>query len=173
MIIYDNRFDLNEIVTLCGIVLGYSFFFLFRKIFSAREAILYLVLGIFTGLLLDHLISAFPIDYYDVNDTSNFEFFDFLTYINYGPYTYFILYFYKRLRVKPNATPLYILLWSIISTLLEFIGVVTGIFHYKNGYQIWFSFPIYLATLTAFIMLHRYTQYRKAIQAGSAPDKAP
>lgn len=162
LIIYDNRFDLNEIITLCGIASGYSFFFFFRKTFPALETVLYLLLGIFTGLLLDHLIGAFPIDYYDVNDTSNLEFFDFLTYINYGPYGYFFLYFYKRLRIKSPATPLYILLWALISMFAEFIGVAAGVFHYKNGYEIYFSFPIYLVVLMLFIFLYKFVQSQKS-----------
>lgn len=160
-IIYDNRFDKNEIFILFMLASGCFLFLKSRKIFTAKETILYLLFGIFMGLLIDHTISVQPLDFYDVNDRSSFEFTDFLTYVMYGPFTYFFIYFYKRLNIKKRYAPPYILLWALISIAAEYIGIKLGVYHYKNGYQIYYSFPIYLAVLPLLILMYQFIQYKQ------------
>jgi hypothetical protein len=156
VVVYDRYFNQNEYFVITTLVVGLVLFIKCKKIFSKKETIVFFLLPIFLGLLLDHTISIPPFDFYDVNDTSKFEITDFLTYLMYGPYGYFFIHFYKRFGIKNSLTPVYILLWSIISISLEYIACRFGVFHYKNGYQIFFSFPIYLLVLSFKIMFYKY-----------------
>jgi hypothetical protein len=65
----------------------------FAKTVPLSLSIMYFIVGIFMGVLFDHTSSIEPFDYYDVNDSSRYEFFDFMSYIMYGPFTYLIIYF--------------------------------------------------------------------------------
>jgi hypothetical protein len=81
----------------------------FAKTVPLSLSIMYFIVGIFMGVLFDHTSSIEPFDYYDVNDSSRYEFFDFMSYIMYGPFTYLIIYFYDKLNIKGYKNLLYIL----------------------------------------------------------------
>jgi hypothetical protein len=155
-ITYDNRFDQNEVYILLMLISGIFPLIRTKKIFSREVSILYILYGIFMGLLMDHTISVKPLDFYDVNDNSKFNFMDFLTYVMYGPFTYFFIYMYQRLNIKAKYAPPYILLWTFLAMAAEYAGVRLGVYHYKNGYQIYYSLPIYLAVLTLQMALYRF-----------------
>lgn len=164
LIIYDSSFNKNEIFILVLLTAGLILVWKLKKIFSFKEGLIYFLFGVFIGLLADHTISIKPIDYYDVNDSNAFQFMDFLTYVMYGPYSYAFAHFYRRFKVKLSYTPLYILLWSLFSLFAEFVSKSVGIFHYKNGYTIYYSFPIYLLTFSIEICLYRFFTNKKTLQ---------
>lgn len=152
IIYYDNRWNANEWFVLATLAIGYTLLFMFPRRFTVQWSTVYLIYGVFAGLFLDHSISVAPVDFYDVNDNSSYEFIDFLTYVMYGPFTYMFAYLHDRLRIKPSGTPLYVLVWSLFSLGVEWIAVQAGVFHYKNGYQICYSFPIYLLMSSLFLI---------------------
>ncbi|ERI91521.1 hypothetical protein HMPREF1982_03165 [Clostridiales bacterium oral taxon 876 str. F0540] len=145
--IYDKNFNGNEWYCIITFIIGFLFMFRLKKRFSLKEALVYFFYCVFIGMLADHSIGVPPLDYYDVNDFSSYEFFDFLTYFMFGAYGYLYVYIYDHFNIKSKYAPLYILSWSIVSTFMELCGDYLGVFHYKNGYKIYYSFPIYLLTL--------------------------
>lgn len=140
---YDSAFNSNEWFILLSLVAGYTLIMIIPKRYPPAYTLLFLFIGINSGIVFDHTISIPPFDYYDVNDSSRFEFFDFLSYIMYGPYGYLFFYLYDYLKLKGYFTFLYIIIWSIIAMFVEALATYLGVFHYKNGYQFVFSFPFY------------------------------
>lgn len=144
MKIYEDAFNTNEWFIIGSLVVLHGALWLAPKIFSKLETIGYYLFGINTVLFFDHTISVKPWDFYDVNDNSAFQFMDFLSYMSYGPYSYFFIYLYQRLKVSGLKTIPYLLIWSAFSMLMEWAGVKIGMMHYDKGYEMKWSFPIYL-----------------------------
>jgi hypothetical protein len=155
-IYYDDKFNKNEWLVLIILLVGLVLAWRFRKGFPIKEAMVYFLFSFFTGIVFDHTISIEPFDFYDVNDNSSYQFMDFLTYLMYSPYGYLLIYIYHRFKIKPSLTPFYVLLCSLISVLLELLAVRMGVYHYKNGYKIYYSFPIYLLLLSFAISIYHF-----------------
>jgi hypothetical protein len=154
VIYYDHQFNQNEWFVLTLLTMSILTVMILPKRFPPSITIIYLLVGVFLGMLLDHTISIKPIDFYDVNDSSNYQLFDFLTYVMYGPFGYFIIYFHDKFTIKGYANIFYILGWSSVALILEWTGVQFGVFHYKDGYKILFSFPIYLVVQSIVILFY-------------------
>jgi hypothetical protein len=160
---YDNRFNQNEWFIIVLIIIMYTIVFLLPKRFPVLISAIFLLYGIFIGFLLDKSISEPPFDYYDVNDNSLFELFDFLSYIMYGPFSYLIAYFFDRFKLKKQHILFYLVLWSSIAFLFEWIGIKFGVYHYEKGWRLEFSFPSYLAINSILLTLY-YKLCRKKEQ---------
>ena len=160
-IVYDNKFNGNEWFVLISLITGLLLVWRLKKRFTLKEAMTYFLYSVFLGMLFDHTISIEPFDFYDVNDNSSYQLMDFLTYLMYGPFGYICIYLYDYFKVKPSYTPIYILIWAAISITMEIIATNLGVFHYKNGYKIYYSFPIYLLTLIPNIYLYKFLHHNK------------
>lgn len=158
MIIYDNHFNSNEWFIIVGLLIGIITLIIIPKRFPIKTAIVFFMCGFFTGFFFDHSLSVEPVSYYDVNDKSSYQIMDFLSYITYGPVSYLFFHIYDRLR--PVSIPIYILIGSLISTGLEWGAVHAGIFHYRHGYNLYFSFPIYLLVQSCWLAL--YYRYHRS-----------
>lgn len=143
-VIYEKAFDWNEWFIIINIVILNILILLVPKIFSKLEGLAYYIFGIFIVKFFDHTVSVKPWDLYDVNDNSSYQVMDFFYYIMNGPYSYFFMYIYVKFKIKGIKNLFYILIWSAISVLIEWIGVKIGLFHYNKGYKIYWSFPIYM-----------------------------
>ncbi|MFC5448606.1 hypothetical protein [Paenibacillus aestuarii] len=154
MIIYDTQFNTNEWFLLIGLAIGIFTLWLLPKRFPGQVTNVFFLSGVFSGFFFDHTLSVQPVSYYDVNDSSLFEFMDFVSYWMYGIFSYLFFYVFDRLRVQPSRVPLYVLIWSLASLGFEWLGVQMGIYHYTNGYQIWYSLPIYLIVETLWCFLY-------------------
>jgi len=153
VIVYDYRFNSNEwfvIITLC---IGILLVFWLPRRFPKKQAIVYFMCGVFFGFFFDHTLSVIPVSFYDVNDTSNFQIMDFISYWQYGPFSYLFFYIYDRLRITPALSPIYILICSLFSVLMEWFAVLFGVFHYRHGYTLVYSFPIYLLIESIWVTL--------------------
>jgi hypothetical protein len=142
--VWDNAWNANEWFVVIFTVIGYGSVWLLPRRFSKGAAVLYLTLGVFYGVLFDHIISVKPFDFYDVNDTSNFQFLDFVTYLMYGPFAYLFLYIYDWLRITHRYAAFYVLLWTAFGMVMEGAAGYFGVFHFKNGYEYDYSSPVYL-----------------------------
>jgi len=154
MKVYDSAFNENEWFVIISIIVMNLAIWFAPKIFSTLESVGYYIFGIYIGLFYDHTLSIKPWDYYDVNDNSSYQFIDFLSYVMYGPYGYFFVYFYVKWNIKKLKIIPYILLWSGLSMLLEWIGLKVGLFHFDKGYKMYWSFPIYLLSQTMIIVFY-------------------
>ncbi|RLQ97359.1 hypothetical protein [Falsibacillus albus] len=156
MKVYDHSFNANEWFT-CGVFFAaYAFLFILPRRFSKQDKALYVILGMFIGNFYDHTISVPPWNFYDVNDTSEFQLMDFISYFMYGPFSYYFVYIWDALKITDKHIPLYIFIWSIISMVMEFIAHQLGVYHYRQGYEIYYSFAVYpLMQFTVFLLFNR------------------
>lgn len=154
MKVYDRAFNENEWFVIISIIVMNAAIWFAPKVFSKLEVMGYYIFGIYIGLFYDHTISIKPWDFYDVNDTSSYQFIDFLSYIMYGPYSYFFIYFYQKWNIRRMKIIPYLLVWSAVSIVLEWIGLKVGLFHFDKGYKMHWSFPIYLFSQSLMIMFY-------------------
>lgn len=163
MIVYDTRFNANEWFIIVSLCIGIACILFFPKRFSRQVATVFLMCGVYSGFFFDHSLSVEPVSFYDVNDVSKFQVMDFISYWMYGPVSYFFFYIYDRLQPKPALIPLYILIWSLIAVGAEWLAVVCGVFHYRHGYQLAYSFPIYLLVQSCWIALYHGFKRKKFV----------
>jgi hypothetical protein len=142
--IYDQQFNLNEWYLIVLLFIVAILFFYLPKRFSTQVTIVFLLFGTYTGYITDFLIGIDPLNFYDVNDSSKYTMSDLVTYIIFGPWSYFYFYIYDRLRLTTKHAPLYILIWSCIGIMVEWVSHEIGVYHYRNGYTIYYSLMIYI-----------------------------
>ncbi|WP_079506753.1 hypothetical protein [Mesobacillus jeotgali] len=161
MKIYEDAFNQNEWFIIGSLLVLHGALWFAPKIFSKIETIAYYLFGVSVVLFFDHTISVKPWDFYDVNDNSSYQFIDFLSYITYGPYSYFFIYFYERWKVSGLKTIPYILIWSAFSVLMEWIGVQIGMMHYEKGYKMHWSFPIYFSVQSLLLAFYHLVKRQR------------
>jgi hypothetical protein len=154
MIVYDTHFNTNEWFIIVGFCIGYLTLFMLPKRFPIKVTLVFVLCGIYSGFFYDHSLGIEPVDFYDVNDTSAYQFIDFISYLMYGAWSYLFFYVWDCLHLKFRFAPIYIFLWGSISTGLEKIALLCNVYHFKNGYEQFYSFPIYLFTLSCWSVLH-------------------
>lgn len=160
-VVYEKSFDWNEWFVIIVIISLHGLMIITPKIFSKTEGIAHYLYGITIVYLFDHTLSTKPWDFYDVNDNSNFQLFDFLYYIMNGPFSYYFIYLYQKLKIDGFRTILYLLLWSSLAVLMEWVGFKIGLFHYDKGYNMHWSFPIYM--MVQIIQIIFYHKIRRSM----------
>ncbi|MGO4886264.1 hypothetical protein ACJ2A9_00770 [Anaerobacillus sp. MEB173] len=153
-VIYDRSFNANEWFVIINIVVLVFLIWITPKIFTILEGTAHFLIGVAIGLFFDHTISVKPWDFYDVNDDSSYQLLDFLSYIMYGPYSYFFIYGYEKFNIKGYSHIPYVFFWGGFAVLMEWIGIKVGLFHYDKGFNMYWSFPIYILTLTIQIIFY-------------------
>jgi len=151
---YDNQFNANEWFVIISIVVGLLLVFALPKRFSKKTSAVYLLCGVFIGFFFDHTLSVLPVSFYDLNDSSRVEWTDFLSHVMYGSYSYFFFYLYDYLKVTPRYFLIYILVWAFLSAGIEKLFLIFGVFHYRHGYNLSYSFIIYLIVLSLWVAFH-------------------
>ncbi|NBD27298.1 hypothetical protein [Paenibacillus glycinis] len=169
MNVYDTHFDSNEWFVLSGLFIGAVLVVLLPKRFRAKNAIVYYTCGLYTGLFFDHSLGLEPIDLYDVDDSSAYEWTDFLSYVSYGCVSYIFFYVYDRIGVRPSRIAVYVLVWALLSTGMEWLAVQAHVFHYRLGYRLAYSFLIYLIVHSCWLALFHWCEKI----AGERPRRHP
>lgn len=159
--VYERSFDWNEWFVLLGLFTLHILVWITPKIFDLLRGIAYYLYGITIITFFDHTLSVRPWDLYDVNDSSKYQFIDFLTYVMNGPISYFFIYVYVRFKIRGFGNLAYLLFASSFAVLVEYTGVQIGLYHYVKGYQIVWSFPIYFMMQTLEIILHHLLLRKK------------
>ena len=62
----------------------------------------------------------------------------------YAPFGYWFINLYEQMRMFKIKTIVYILFRAAVAVGLEWLGVQVGVYYYKHGYKLIYSFPIYL-----------------------------
>jgi hypothetical protein len=154
VIVYDNRFNANEWFIILGLCVGVALMLTFPKRFSGQVTVVFFVCGVYSGFFFDHSLSVQPVSFYDVNDVSEFQVMDFISYWMFGAVSYFFFYIYDRVQPKPSYIPLYILGWTVMSLGAEWVAGLCGVYHYSHGYKLIYSFPIYLIVQSCWMALY-------------------
>jgi uncharacterized membrane protein YhdT len=163
-LIYDYGFNGNEWFAIGLIVVGMAGVLLLPKRFTPMETLFNLLFGVFMGLMFDHTIAVEPFDLYDVGDQAKYQFFDLFSYFMYAPFGYFFIYGCEWLRIKHTGVLLYIIGWTVFAIAVEWIGVKMGLFHYKHGFTILFSIPIYLFVQSLHLILYRLIFHKIGVE---------
>ncbi|WP_123043050.1 hypothetical protein [Cohnella candidum] len=154
-VVYGRHFDGNEWFVIGIFLLFTAAIRLFPRPLSPLQTTFNFLIGIALGLIFDHTLHVPPLNYYDIGDRSKYEWFDIVTYAMYAPFGYWFIFWKERLRVRGTLTIPYILLWSGLAVGFEWLGVLVGEFHYRNGYRFLYSFPIYLFLISLHLGLYR------------------
>ncbi|WP_309121935.1 hypothetical protein [Paenibacillus sp.] len=154
-VVYDTAFNANEWYVVAMIVAGAAAFLLFPKRLAPTQTLFALLFGVVAGLMFDHTIAVPPFDLYDVGDQSDYTWFDIFSYIMYAPFGYFFIYFLERWRIRGVSLMFYIAVWVGIAFLIEYVGMLVGLFHYKGGYIILYSIPIYAFLQSLLVLMNR------------------
>ncbi|GEO27163.1 hypothetical protein AAC03nite_29480 [Alicyclobacillus acidoterrestris] len=161
---YDNQFNANEWSIISSLVVGALVVWFLPKRFTKKTAGVYLLCGVFFGFFFDHTLSVLPVSFYDLNDNSKFQVMDFLSHWMYAAYSYVFFYLYDLLRVTPRLSLVYILAWALLSVGAEKLSSSTGIFHYQHGYNIFYSFAVYLLVLSVWVIFYYVIRTRGETQ---------
>jgi hypothetical protein len=152
----EKAFDLNDYFLFALILIGFGLVYKMPKRFPRSVTILILLFCSTVACVLDNSLGGNLIDLYDIMDGPKYAIMDFFLYFFYPPYGYFFVYYYDRWKVKGFWTLLYITGCSLLAIAVEWGCVKAGIFHYKKGYFINYSFCIYLTTQTMTIFFYQY-----------------
>lgn len=161
-IVHDQYFNGNEWFVITLSLIGIVGIWLFPRPFSPTQMTFNMMIGVTLGFIFDHTIEIPPFDFYDVGDQSKFQLFDLFSYIMYAPFGYWFIYWYERLRMYELMTIFYIFLWTLASVGFEWLAIQVGVFHYKDGYEIVYSFPIYMFVQSLHLAMYRmaFSRYR-------------
>ena len=143
MTIYDHSFNQNEWFVIIMNIVGFGAIFFMKKRFSFNISLFLVLFGIFVGFFFDHTISIEPFNFYNVNDNSSFQLIDFFSYTMFGPSSYFFIYIWDWFKIPIKYFFFYILCWSLFGVTLEWFAHELGVYHYREGYMIFYSFPFY------------------------------
>ncbi|KPV42535.1 hypothetical protein AN477_16980 [Alicyclobacillus ferrooxydans] len=152
IITYDNQFNANEWFVIVALFLGLFVTFKLPSRFSRKLSALYFLCGISFGAFFDLTLGTIPRSFYDIGDSSTYQFVDFLSLLMYGPFSYLFFYLYDFLKLNLKLSPLYILSWTLLSLGTEWLGVQLGVFHYHYGYGLQISFVIYLIVHSLWVL---------------------
>lgn len=161
-IVYDNQFNLNEWYVLLALCFGLVVMFVLPRRFPPKVTILIFAVGLTLGALSDHYIGTVPVSLYDTSDTSAFDWADIPSLFMYGPYSYLFFYILDYLNLLARYVPIYILLWAVISTGMEWLATRAGVFHYNHGYWLGISFAIYLIVHSMMIFIFTLIRHAAA-----------
>ncbi|EST12247.1 hypothetical protein [Sporolactobacillus laevolacticus] len=152
----DTTINSNELFIIITGVLAYLLLFFLPKRFTRQQTFTMLLIGGYISTFFDNTVCIHPFNYYSVNDTPFMDFWDILSFVMFGPFSYFFVYAYTVIRKNRTTYFFYISIWALISMFTEALAWHAGVYHYKNGYQIFFSLPIYLIVLTLTMCYYQF-----------------
>ncbi len=150
-----QRFDENEWFVIIVTLLSYSVLLLIPKHLPKSIMIMVMLFSSTVARLFDHLLSSPKLNLYDLMDAPKYEVFDLLTYLLYPPFAYVFIYLFNKLKIRGFWIVLYILLWSIVGTMFEWLTVIFGIFNYNN-WKLSYSFTVYLIVQSLTLLFFQY-----------------
>ncbi|MDQ0191555.1 hypothetical protein JI721_10200 [Alicyclobacillus cycloheptanicus] len=156
MLPWPQSFDANEWFILITLLIGYVCVALLPKRYPNAVATLIALFCVSVAIILDHSIATPPLDLYDVNDFKKYELMDVITYFMYSPYALICAYLYDRLRPQRLFLAAYIVGWSALATLFEWIASLCHVFTYTH-WSFLSSFCVYLIATPAQLAFFRYT----------------
>lgn len=173
MILYPPvEFDESEwlvLITLAGLLFAY---YKLPRIFPLPITITIWFFFILMERIYDKILGTpTNFDFYDSMDTGKYDLFDFIMLsFNFPLYGYLFCYFYARLSIRGKWNVLYVLGWSVISTLSELLSAAMHVYNYKNGWNIFHSFLCYLTIFPIAIVFYRVmvSLYDKMQESASA-----
>ncbi|TCP52172.1 hypothetical protein EV586_11423 [Tumebacillus sp. BK434] len=168
MIPLPQDFDLNE-----WAVIGFFLFSAFiawrlPKRFRLSLIIPLLLFCLATARTFDRMLAGpFLHDLYDIMDWNKLDAGDLMTYVMFAPAGYLFVYLYDRWEVKGLAVPAYILCWSLLSTGIEWLLHLAGVFEYK-AWKIEHSFAVYICVQPLTLWLFHVLKPEKRVSSSTS-----
>ncbi|WP_206184285.1 hypothetical protein [Sporolactobacillus sp. THM19-2] len=144
----------NEWFILITGITAYLIFFLLPKRFTRPQTLVMLLISVYFVSLFDYTLCIEPFNYYDVNDSGQHGPWDFLSHVMYAPFAYFFNYGYSLIKKRRWTAMIYILVWAVFSLFAEALSWHAKVYHYRNGYQMYYSLVVYLFVLSLTMLYH-------------------
>lgn len=141
-------FNVSEWFILINGIMAYLVLYIMPKRFTRTQTLTMILIGAYFSAFFDNTVCVSPFNYYNVNDTPYIDFWDILSFVMFGPFAYFFIYGYSIIRKNKTTYFFYITVWALGAMFAEALSWHAGVYHYLNGYQMFFSLPIYLIVLT-------------------------
>ncbi|AIE60183.1 hypothetical protein [Bacillus methanolicus] len=145
MIPLPKSFDENEWFVLITLFIMIAFTLYLPRRFPISLTILICLFAIFIANLSDHLFATSITNFYNIMDSRKYELFDYLLYLLYAPFVYLFVYQFEKWNLKGYYILLFLIGWSIVGTVFEWVSHLFKVFHYKE-WKIWYSLTAYLIT---------------------------
>lgn len=158
MLVLPKDFDMNEWFILISLVILYTLFFLLPQRFPKTITMLIYMFSFSLEKEADLILEYPPYVLYYLNDSKQFELFDFLTCFLYPAFGYLLLYFYDKWNVRGISAFFYLMSWSIIAVLFEWITMKVGIFNY-TGWTLFFSYAVYLIVVGLYAAFYHFVNF--------------
>lgn len=97
-------------------------------------------------MYVDFHLGIPPVDLYDINDSSQYEWFDLLIFVLYCPFSYFFAYFLDRWRLRGLTITLYVLGWAAAAVSYEAFAAYLHVYDFQKGWNSGYSFVFYLTS---------------------------
>ena len=150
-----DKFDENEWFILLSLILTYSLIIKLPKRFPYTVTLLILFFGMGYVQVTDHILAGSSYNTYDINDFGSFELFDWIGWFIYPPFGYFFIYFFDKWSIRNKGIFWYILGWSFIAMLVEWISLQFHMFTYYS-WKFSYSYPVYIFTLCIYLLFFLY-----------------
>ncbi|WP_456271885.1 hypothetical protein [Bacillus sp. AK031] len=157
--IYEKAFDLNDWTVLISILVIWAAVFLLPKKFSVQYTVLIMLFGLTAASVFDNSLGAAAFDYYNIMDGPAYTLMDGAVYLLYPPFSYFFAYIHRSFHINMLGNALFILAWSLLSVFVESIFTLANVFTYKNGFNLFYSFCIYLVTQSALLTFMKLLEF--------------
>jgi hypothetical protein len=160
MIYPPRHFDLNEWIVIGFFLLTSLLAWRLERRFPLSLSLVMMVFASTTARVFDHIL-AVPVmaDLYDIQDLNKVEWADLMTYLMYAPTGYIFVNLYDRWNLRGYKTPIYVLLWSLIATGIEWLFYKGHVFTYKE-WSIAYSFVVYLFVSPVTLWLFEFLRAR-------------
>ncbi|NSL52405.1 hypothetical protein [Calidifontibacillus erzurumensis] len=155
-------FDKNEWFVIIMVIISYSILFFRSKFIPWSIIILLILFSAAIARMADQILAKPMIDYYDIMDSDKYELFGFFTYFLYGPIAYLFVFFYEKFNIQGLSILFYIVGWSLISVIFEWITVWFGVFTFKEWIPL-YSFPVYLFVQSLTLLFYLFLKRHKAV----------
>jgi hypothetical protein len=149
------RFDANEWYILLNSVFGYTWVLFLPKRYPRTISVLVVLFCVSVATIFDHTIGMPPLDMYDINDQKKYELMDVITYFMYCPYALLSVYLYDKFNPKGFYYTAYIVGWSFLAILFEWLAVKCHVFTY-NHWSLINSFSVYIVSMTLQLNFFRF-----------------
>jgi hypothetical protein len=159
--IFEKAFDLNDWTVIISILITWSTVFLLPRKFSVQYTVLVMLFGLTTASVFDNSLGASTFDYYNIMDGPAYTLMDGAVYLLYPPFAYFFAYIHRSLHINMVGNTLFILVWTLLSVFVENIFTLANVFTYKNGFNLYYSFCIYLVTQSALFVLMKFLEFNE------------
>jgi hypothetical protein len=157
MILWE-RFDANEWFVFAMLVISYGAVWLLPKRLPGSIMIAGLVWGFTSATLFDFTIGGGLMDFYRVNDSNRYELTDLLTYFMFAPFGYFFVYFYEVFRITRKTLVYYILGWTMLGLVVQWIAAWVKMTEYQHGYRLEYNIVVFLVVQSITALSYMYVK---------------